>query len=199
MPPADAQSAGVVTEISLSNSQTQLANGLTAEVTLVYSDADNDGTVDGTTLLASQLVMYSAESPNGPWASDLSSVVDPANKKVKGNTSHFSFFALFAPISADLNTAKAFPVPWKPGSGGRFDSPTGVDGIVFDSLTATAEIRIYTIAGGLVRKLDVTAADGGYKVWDGKNASGSKAASGIYLAHIKSGSKIKILKIAIER
>ncbi|HBA61871.1 MAG TPA: hypothetical protein DCZ92_13875 [Elusimicrobia bacterium] len=197
--PADVQSAGVVVEISLSNSQTQLANGQTAEVTLVYSDVDNDGKVDDTTLLASQLVMYSAESPNGPWASDLSSVVDPANKKVKGSTSHFSYFALFAPMSADLNSAKVYPVPWKPGSGGRFDSPTGVAGVVFDNLTAAAEIRIYTIAGGLVRKLDVSASDGGYKVWDGKNSSGSKVASGIYLAHIKSGSKVKILKVAIER
>ena len=199
VPPADAQSAGVVTEISLSNGQTQLANGRTADVTLVYSDVDNDGIVDGTTLLANQLVMYSAESPNGPWSSDLSSEVDATNNKVHGHTTHFSFFALFAPMSADLNSAKAYPVPWKPGSGGRFDSPTGVTGMVFDNLTATAEIRIYTIAGGLVRKLDVTAADGGYKVWDGKNSSGSKAASGIYLAHIKSGSKVKILKLAIER
>ena len=54
-------------------------------------------------------------------------------------------------------------------------------------------------APDLVRALDVTAADGGVKVWDGRNSSGLKAASGVYLAHINSGSIKKTLKIAVER
>ncbi|PIU19473.1 MAG: hypothetical protein COT18_07330, partial [Elusimicrobia bacterium CG08_land_8_20_14_0_20_59_10] len=153
--PVNAQPSGVITRISLSNGQTLLANGQRADVTLVYSDADNDGIVDGSTLLASQLVMYSADDPAGPWTSDLSSVVDMATNKVHGRTSHFSYFALFGPIAANLNSARAYPVPWKPGSGGRFDTPAGVvEGLIFDDLPAAAEIRIYTITGQLVRKLD---------------------------------------------
>ena len=106
---------------------------------------------------------------------------------------------LFAPLAADLNSVKAYPVPWKPGSGGKFDSAPGTYGIIFDNLTDETEIKIFTITGQLVRELKVTAADLGFKVWDGKNSSGRKAGSGVYLARIKSGSKVITLKIAVER
>ena len=197
-PPADAEPVGVMAEVVLSN-QSALAGGQIAAVTLPYPDADGDGMVDGTTMHANQLVMYSAHNAAGPWQRDLSSVVDVGNKKVTGYTSHFSFFALFAPLAADLNSARAYPVPWKPGSGGRFDSAPGTDGIIFDNLTDNAEIRIFTITGQLVREYKLTAADLGFKVWDGKNSAGQKAGSGVYLAHIKAGSKTKIIKVAVER
>ena len=196
--PGDAESAGIITEITLSN-QSELAGGQTADVTLLFPDADNDGILDGTNLRASQLEMYSAHSLAGPWLKDLSSVVDLVNKKVVGHTSHFSFFALFAPQAININSAKAYPVPWRPGSGGRFDSAPGTTGIGFYNLTDKTEIRIYTITGQLVRELKLTAADLGVKIWDGKNSSGLKAASGVYLAHIKSGTSVKIIKIAVER
>ena len=196
--PGDAEGVGVVTEITLSN-QSALAGGLNATVVLVFPDANDDGIVDGTNLRASQLVMYSAATSAGPWVKDMSSVVDLANKKITGYTSHFSLFALFAPSSVNLNSAKAYPVPWRPGSGDKFDSPIGVDGILFVNLTDTTEIRIYTITGQLIRKLNLTVADSGVKAWDGKNSSGLTVASGVYLAHIKSGSGIKIIKIAVER
>lgn len=196
--PPDAEPAGIVTEVTLSN-QSLLAGGQTAAVTLLFPDADNDGIVDGTTLRASQLEMYSAHSAAGPWQRDLASVVDLAGKKVTGHTTHFSFFALFAPQAVNINQARAYPVPWRPGSGGRFDSAPGTDGITFENLTDKTEIKIYTVAGRLVRELKLTAADLGVKVWDGKNSAGVKAASGVYLAHIKSGSAVKVLKIAVER
>ncbi|MEI7528955.1 MAG: FlgD immunoglobulin-like domain containing protein, partial [Elusimicrobiota bacterium] len=92
--------------------------------------------------------------------------------------------------------AKVYPVPWRPGSGDKFDSSTG---ITFKYLTPRTEIRIYTITGQLVRELKLTPADNGLKVWDGRNSAGLKAASGVYLAHIKSGQYVKIMKIAVER
>jgi len=196
--PADAQPAGVITQITLSGGQTQLANGQTATVMLTYPDVNGDGIVDETSIRASELVMYSAETAAGPWNRDLSSSVDPDNKTVIGNTSHFSFFALFAPTASDLNGVKAFPVPWKPGSNGPFDSNTVPAGITFSGMPGSAEIKIFTITGQLVRNLKLTSAQSS-TVWDGKNSAGSKAASGIYLAHIKSGKKVKILKIAVER
>ncbi|MDO8803879.1 MAG: fibronectin type III domain-containing protein, partial [Elusimicrobiota bacterium] len=194
--PPDAEALGIITEITLSNTQTELAGGQTAAITLLFPDADDDGIVDGTNLRASQLEMYSAHLLAGPWEKDLASTVDLVSKKVTGRTSHFSFFALFAPLAANLNMAKAYPVPWRPGSGDRFDSAAGVG---FYNLTDKTVIKIYTITGQLVRELKLTAADTGNKVWDGKNSSGLKAASGVYLAHIKSGSSVKIIKIAVER
>ncbi|MGD9642074.1 MAG: NosD domain-containing protein [Elusimicrobiales bacterium] len=196
--PADAEAAGIAVEINLSN-QSALAGGQSAVVTLVYPDANNDGIVDGTNLRTNLLEMYSSHSPAGPWQRDLESAVNLAAKKVTGRTRHFSFFALFAPMAANLNAARAYPVPWKPGSGGRFDTPAGADGIIFDNLPDGSDIRIYTIDGRLVRKLTVNTADLGVKVWDGRNSAGLKAASGVYLAHVRSGSKEKIIKLAVER
>ncbi|MCX5791532.1 MAG: T9SS type A sorting domain-containing protein, partial [Elusimicrobia bacterium] len=196
--PEGTEDAGIVAEITLSN-QTTLAGGLLAEVTLVFPDADNDGIVDGTLVRCSQLRMYSAHSAAGPWVFDTGSVVDCSEKKVTGHTSHFSFFALFATLSGDLNSAKVYPVPWRPGSGDKFDSAAGTDGIIFTNLTDRTEIRIYTITGQLVRELKLAPADLGRKVWDGKNSAGLKAASGVYLAHIKSGQYVKTMKIAVER
>lgn len=196
--PADAEAAGIAVEINLSN-QSALAGGQSAVVTLVYPDADNDGLVDGTNLRTNLLEMYSSPNAAGPWQRDLESTVDLAAKKVTGRTRHFSFFALFAPLAANLNAARAYPVPWKPGSGGRFDTPAGASGIIFDNLPDGSDIRIYTIDGQLVRKLTVNTADLGVKAWDGRNSAGLKAASGVYLAHVKSGSKEKILKLAVER
>jgi len=143
--------------------------------------------------------MYSAATAAGPWQHDLNSAVDPATKKVTGHTSHFSFFALFGPVEATLDAARAYPIPWRPGTGGAYDSPPGAQGIVFDNLTATAEIKIFTLTGQLVWEYKLSAGNLGFKAWDGTNSDGRKAASGVYLAHIKSGRKVKVLKVAIER
>ena len=83
----------------------------------------------------------------------------------------------FAQAAADLSGLKAYPNPWRPGSGGSFDGP----GILFNGLVDGAVIKIYTVAGDLVRRLDVSSADGGQKLWDGTNDGGDRAASGVYL------------------
>ncbi len=197
-PPADAVPAGIAAEASLSG-QSDLAGGLVALVTLSYQDADGDGVLDGTNIHANQLRMYSSRTPSGPWAMVADSSVDLTDRKVTGHTSHFSYFALFVPQSSGVSSARAYPVPWKPGSGGRFDSAFGSDGIVFDHLEAGSEISIFTVTSRLVRKLDVSASDLGVKVWDGKNSSGADVASGVYLAYIKAGGHSKVLKLAVER
>ncbi len=53
-------------------------------------------------------------------------------------------------------------------------------GVTFANLTADATIKIFTVTGDLVRRIDVTSADGGQKTWDGLNDDGGRAASGIY-------------------
>ena len=93
-------------------------------------------------------------------------------------------------------TPIAYPQPWKPRSGGTHDAAA----ITISSLPEEADIRIYTIAGELVREFTVVRADLGVKLWDGKNSAGKNVASGVYFANVKlSASDMKILKIAIER
>jgi len=90
----------------------------------------------------------------------------------------------------------AYPQPWKPGSGGAHDAAV----ITLSRLPDEADIRIYTIAGELVREFTVVRTDLGVKMWDGKNSAGKKVASGVYFANIKvSAGNRSILKLAIER
>ena len=99
-------------------------------------------------------------------------------------------------VDPALPPMTVYPQPWKPGSGGSHDAA----GITFANLPDEATVRIYTVAGELVREFSLTKADLNVKIWDGKNSAGRNAASGVYFANVKvSSSNMKILKIAIER
>jgi len=198
--PNNTAASGVVAEIALSNGQSQLLSGKKAALTLRYPDDDDDGIVDGTTIRAEQLQMYSSESPTGPWKKDLVSRVNLADKTVTGNTSHFSFFALFAPLAAKLNLdlARVYPVPFMPNSGDPDDGvPLSLgnadSGIIFDNLTASVSIKIYTVTGQRVAKFG-SDNSGGRLQWDVKNLSGQNVASGGYLAVISSPGNATVVK-----
>ena len=202
--PANVQAAGVVAEVSLSNGQTQLSGGLTAAVALVFPDENGDGIVDGTTVRADTLLMYSAETLAGPWVRDFGSTVDLANRRVTGNTPHFSFFALFSPAAANLDGVRVYPVPFKPNdadadNGVPYAASNGNSGIVFDQLPASVKIKIYTLTGQLVAEFGSGASSGKLQ-WDARNDDGREAASGGYLAVISSpGGGTVVKKLLVVR
>ena len=89
----------------------------------------------------------------------------------------------------------AVPNPFRPGTGGAI----GGSGVTFRPVPAGAEIRIYTLAGTLVRALSGVAADGSL-AWDGRNDAGKEAASGVYEAVVKPPSgAVSRLKVVIIR
>lgn len=170
-------------------------------LTLTWPDADNNGVVDGTNIREGKLKLYSLNTGSKVWEEVPNAARDFALNRITASVSHFSIYSILQ-LSYE---AAVFPVPWKPGTGGQFDSPTGAygcgPGITFDNLTAQAAISIYNYRGDLIRELRLTAADNGCKAWDGKNSAGRDVASGIYLAVIKtspSGTRL-IKKLAIER
>lgn len=70
----------------------------------------------------------------------------------------------------------------------------GTEKLTFDRLPYPAKIKIYTVAGDLVREID-----SGDK-WDGRNKTGELVSGGIYLFYISAGSGKKTLgKIAVIR
>ncbi|MCL2144195.1 MAG: glycosyl hydrolase [Endomicrobia bacterium] len=83
----------------------------------------------------------------------------------------------------------AYPNPYKP-------SRHGNTGITFTGLKQGAEIKIYNIAGELVFDKKIT--DETF-TWYAENNAGYRAASGVYIYHIKSGGKTKKGKLVIER
>ncbi len=194
-PPSGSEDLSLAVKINLSNGQSQLSGGNSASVTISYRDENGDGVLDGTAVRADRLRMYTSPDGGGSWTA-LATSVNLSSRTITGTTTHFSYFSAFAAPASTLSDMKAYPNPWQPGSGGGFDSSSGV---TFSGLPASARIKIFTIMGELVRALEVTAADAGTKVWDGRNTEGHKAVSGVYLVRIKSGSSEKILKLAVER
>lgn len=94
--------------------------------------------------------------------------------------------------TANLRTVTVVPNPFR----GResWDLPNGNE-VQFKNLPARAKIRIYTVAGDLVRELshDVTVVASAnytedFERWDLKNANGRDVASGIYMYRVESGS-----------
>jgi len=93
-------------------------------------------------------------------------------------------------VAANLESLIVYPNPFRPG--------VGHTKIVFAALTEQATIRIFTLAGELVKKQDVS---GQYSWdWDVKNTDGDELARGIYIwvvtnpAGEKRTGKIAIIK-----
>jgi hypothetical protein len=71
----------------------------------------------------------------------------------------------------NLADARVYPNPW------RKDAHTGED-VTFDQLSTDSVIKVFTVAGHLVRTITAPA---GAALWDLKNDSGDTVASGLYL------------------
>jgi hypothetical protein len=151
-------------------------------LTVSYRDSDIAG------LDETKLAMCRYDAVNDLWI-ELPSTVDAANNLITATVNHLSTFALvqFAP-AAGLDAVKAYPVPFNPNSGA----------MTIENLTATADIKIFTVAGELVRTVDYLSANG-RATWDGRNNGGSKVASGVYILYIKSADAKKRVKIAVEK
>lgn len=63
-----------------------LSGGVTlqkpVQVSIPYDDDDNDGTVDGTTIPESTLIMYRYDSADGKWEPLLNQIIEPDNNTV---------------------------------------------------------------------------------------------------------------------
>jgi hypothetical protein len=149
-------------------------------------------------------------------------VIDTVNHTISVSVSHFSTFVVLqnnsqvvvvngdASSAGDLSVMN-FPNPFdlqtktktlNHGGGTtslttdgtiiRYEIPTGMAG--------PAKIDIYNVVGEKVRSLDLGIAPTGtfqYVAWDGKNDSGHKVASGVYIGVLKVGSAKKFWKMAV--
>lgn len=174
--------------------------GSPATVSIAWDDADGDQLIDGTSpgLPVAGIRMYTLNTTVNRWE-ELPTTLDLARRRAVGVTPHFSVFALFAPstLGSALTQVRVYPVPWKPGSGGKFDAP----GVTFDRLPAEGSISILNLAGENVADLRFSGSNGGFVVWDGRNNAGRRAASGVYYARVRSDpdDSTALLRFAIER
>jgi kumamolisin len=178
---------------------------LGSSATLSFPYAEVNGIVAGSNppVAPATLQIFTLDASVLAWDA-LPTTLDSVNKIVfSTGVSHFSVFALFgaSAFSASASPARVYPDPWKIGTGGRFDTPAGGIGLTFANLPTQGYIRILTLSGEKVIDLNISGADGGSKQWDGRNAAGRAAASGVYFAQINSSvdGSSRILKFAIER
>jgi sugar lactone lactonase YvrE len=143
-------------------------------ITLTYGDASL-GDLDESKL---SIAYYDTVSLR--WVV-IPSVVYASENKIVGTVRHLSIFSIVQlTAAADLTGVFVYPNPYRPGSGTAYDNPLMGNGVIFGALTANAKIRIYTIAGELVKELTVTGGSG-EKLWDTLNKDGEKVASGVYI------------------
>ncbi|MDP3541377.1 MAG: LamG-like jellyroll fold domain-containing protein, partial [Elusimicrobiota bacterium] len=149
--------------------------GSSASVSVPYADAGGDNIIDGTSppMAASAIKVYTLNTTVNRWEA-LESYVDTSARRVIFFTPHFSVFALFAPltIGSSLSEVRVYPIPWKPGTRGRFDAA----GVTFDRLPVSGTIRILTLAGERVREFTFDGGASGSIVWNGVTDWGQRAA-----------------------
>ncbi len=94
-------------------------------------------------------------------------------------------------VPPDLKSVKVYPNPFNP--------EWHTQGLTIDNLTAQAGIKIFTVAGELVRILQEREGYGRV-TWDGRNESGRRVANGIYIGLLESpGGETRRVKIAVEK
>jgi len=163
-----------------------------ANLALYYEDSDNDGNLDGTSpvVKAKDLLLYRLDETNGLWVRSPNSSVNSTDHFVSAPVKGFSVYVLMSTPAQALSSAYAFPNPYKPSLGHTT--------ITFTNLASQCTIKIYTIAGELVKT--ITEASGtGQSVWDVKNEAGEPLASGLYIYLIKNNIDTKTGKLVIVR
>jgi hypothetical protein len=93
-------------------------------------------------------------------------------------------------------------VPFRPNvpQAGAGQGQTGAEagGITFDNVPQAGSITIYTLDGRLVKKINIP--DNLFiqtVSWDVRTDSGEKAASGVYIWRVVSGSNVKTGKLMV--
>ncbi|MDY0080075.1 MAG: hypothetical protein GX452_09130 [Ignavibacteriales bacterium] len=122
--------------------------------------------------------------------------VPPLESSIFANRTLTPFLATLK-AKDNPNEVLVVPNPFVIGEG--FSRPGDSDQIQFVNVPNPSSIRIYTIRGDLVKKIEVGANVGGIVTWDQTSDYGQYVESGIYIFHVESPSGIKIGKLAIVR
>ena len=145
--------------------------------TIAVDGADRKwvGTKNGVWLISAtgEKIIYKFSTSNSPLlGNDISKIsIDPNTGEVfiATNNGLCSFRSTATEGATTQQNVLVFPNPVPPGYNGS---------IAIRGLTQNALVKITTLYGAVVYQ---TRALGGQAIWDGKNTSGQKVASGVYL------------------
>ena len=171
--------------IEITNSLNLQPNG-DITITMHYNPSD----ISTLGLIESKLAICRYDAVHDLWI-PIPYTLDTENHVITATINHFSTFVLvqLAPATS-LDIVKVYPNPLNP--------RTTTAGMTIENLTQNATIKIYNVAGELIRTLNYATANGQTK-WDGKNDSGNRVSSGVYILYINSPEGSKKIKVAIEK
>ncbi len=146
---------------------------------MTYPDADSDGRIDTDLIKESTAWIYYLDPSAGKWTPLPGVTRDTAANLLTAEVSHFSVYSVRAAGGTypDISALKAYPNPCY-----FHTTPLlTIEGIPADA--AGVFVYIYNEAGELVRALSRGGGIDGLNVasWDGRDSSGAKAASGLYI------------------
>lgn len=184
----------------------RLANSGT--LNMHYRDDNNDGIIDGSNppVRVDSLSTWGLDDVSNSWAQLPGASVDKTSKLLAIKFDKPGVYTLLGALVQSIPSHfKAYPVPFRPNGpqAGTGPGQTGTEaaGITFEGVPQTGKIEIYTVDGRLVRNLPIP--DNlpfPYVVkWDVRTASGEKAASGVYIWRVVSGSNSKTGKLMVIR
>ncbi|HVO32443.1 MAG TPA: hypothetical protein VMU17_00925, partial [Elusimicrobiota bacterium] len=151
------------------------------------------------------LSLYVLDQEHRLWVQMPASRNSPAMQTISAPITQFSVFALMGSGDGSTSTSHVYPVPWRPhgpnAGSGPGQTGTEGEGLTFTDLPPECTIKIYTIAGELVREIqhsDLTSPMG-REPWDAKTSHGNPVASGVYLWRVQSSVDAKNGKLMIIR
>ncbi|MDO8803552.1 MAG: hypothetical protein Q7R35_03895, partial [Elusimicrobiota bacterium] len=154
-------------------------------IRISWPDADNDGRVDGDYISENALRFYYLDVLAGKWVPVEGARRNNILNYLEADVTHFSVYAIRIIVSAEpgIGGVKAYPNPCYM-EGGNLT----ISGIPPDAVSP--KILIYNSGGDLVRTLRSGDGIDLYNIgtWDGRNSSGSKTASGLYIYLVKTAS-----------
>ncbi|OGR44929.1 MAG: hypothetical protein A2X28_05710 [Elusimicrobia bacterium GWA2_56_46] len=171
-----------------------------------YKDDNNDGILDGSNppVRASSLNAWSLDEVHNTWVQLPGAAADKSSKMLFSYFDKPGVYALLGSLVESIpRTFKAFPVPFRPNGPqagvGPGQTGTAAAGITFEGVPQTGKIEIYTLDGRLVRNISIpdNITDPFQLKWDVKTSAGEKAASGVYIWRVVSGSDSKTGKLMV--
>jgi len=143
--------------------------GGTVTVSISYPPGSNPA-------LLNSLRAYYLLKNNVIWIPVTNSRLDPAERTVTFDVSHFEIIRLMTASSHDLEGVIVYPNPFRPRA-------TKDNVLKFIGLTDNVDITIYTLSGDVVWNKHIRFTGGG-ATWDGRNLQGREVASGLYVYQI---------------
>ncbi len=173
-------------------------------LTMVYKDADNDDILDGSNppVRVGTINAWTLDESVNSWVRLNDAGANTADRTVSVYFGASGVYAMFGALADSVRDVKAYPVPFRPygSQAGNGAGQTGTEGqgITFDNVPQAGNVEIYTLDGRLVKKLAIPDNLIISKVnWDVKTASGRRAASGVYIWRVVSGSNVKTGKLMV--